>query len=53
VDSGLSDICFGLSTDFAFQKLTLTPSINYVIIPNETVNQEDEIWAGLSINYDF
>ncbi|KPL05537.1 MAG: hypothetical protein AMJ73_00315 [candidate division Zixibacteria bacterium SM1_73] len=53
VDSGLSDICFGLSTDFAFQKLTFTPSINYVIIPNETVNEEDEIWAGLSINYDF
>ena len=53
VDPGLSDICFGLSTDFVFKKLTLTPSLNYVIVPNETINQEDEIWAGLSINYDF
>ena len=53
VDSGLSDICFGLSTDFVFKKLTLTPSLNYVIVPNETINPEDEIWAGLSINYDF
>lgn len=53
VDSGFSDICFGLSADFLLQGLTLTPSINYVIVPNETINQEDEIWAGLSINYDF
>ena len=53
VDPGLSDICFGLSTDFVFKKLTLTPSLNYVIVLNETINQEDEIWAGLSINYDF
>lgn len=53
VDPGLSDICFGLSTDFVFKGLTLTPSLNYVIVPNETVNQEDEIWAGLSVNYDF
>lgn len=53
VDSGLSDICFGLSTDFVFKRLTLSPSLNYVIVPNETINQEDEIWAGLSMNYDF
>jgi uncharacterized protein (TIGR02001 family) len=53
VDSGLSDICLGLSTDFVLKKLTLTPNLNYVIVPNETINQENEIWAGLSINYDF
>lgn len=53
VDSGFSDICFGLSTNFILGKLMLTPSLNYVIVPNETINQEDEIWAGLSINYDF
>jgi uncharacterized protein (TIGR02001 family) len=53
VDPGLSDICFGLSTDFVFKRLTLTPCLNYVIVPNETINQENEIWGGLSINYDF
>jgi uncharacterized protein (TIGR02001 family) len=53
VDPGLSDICFGLSTDFFLKRLTLTPSLNYVIVPNETINEENEIWAGLSINYDF
>jgi uncharacterized protein (TIGR02001 family) len=52
-NSGFSDICFGLSTDFVFKRLTLTPSLNYVIVPNESINQEDEIWAGLSMNYDF
>ena len=52
-NSGFSDICFGLSTDFVLRKLTLTPTLNYVIVPNETINQEDEIWAGLSMNYDF
>jgi uncharacterized protein (TIGR02001 family) len=53
VDPGFSDVCFGLSTDFPLQRLTLTPCLNYVIVPNETVNQEDEIWAGLTISYDF
>ena len=53
VDFGFSDICFGVSTDFASKRLTLTPSLNYVIVPNKTINQEDEIWAGFSINYDF
>ena len=53
VDPGISDICFGLSMDFVFKRLTLTPSLNYVIVPNKTINQENEIWGGLSINYDF
>jgi hypothetical protein len=53
VDPGLSDICFGLSSDFVLKKLTLTPCLNYVIVPNETTNKENEIWGGLSINYDF
>jgi hypothetical protein len=53
VDPGLSDLCFGLSTDFIFKKLTLTPSLNYVIVPNRTINQENEVWGGLSVNYDF
>lgn len=53
VDPGISDICFRLSTDFVFKRLTLTPCLNYVIVPNLTINQEDEIWGGLSVNYDF
>jgi len=53
VEPGFSDLCFRLSTDFVFKGLTLTPSLNYVIVPYETINKEDEIWGGLSINYDF
>ena len=51
VDPGLSDICLGVSTDLESKHLTLTPSINYVIVPNETVNDENEIWVGLSVGW--
>jgi uncharacterized protein (TIGR02001 family) len=51
VDRGFSDICLGVSTDFGFKGTTLTPSLNYVIVPNETINDENEIWVGLMANW--
>ncbi len=51
VDPGFSDICLGISTDFPFKRITLTPSLNYVIVPNETINDEDEIWVGLMVSW--
>jgi len=51
VDPGFSDICLGISTDFEWIGLTLTPSINYIIVPNETINDENEIWVGLSVGW--
>lgn len=51
VDRGFSDICFGVSTDFGYKSITLSPSINYVIVPNETINDEDEFWVGLLIGW--
>lgn len=51
VDPGFSDICLGISTDFGWKGLTLAPSVNYVIVPNETVNDENEIWVGLSVGW--
>lgn len=51
VDPGFSDICFGLSTDFGVRGLTLTPSLNYVVVPNETINDEDEFWMGLTVSW--
>ncbi|MGB2982147.1 MAG: TorF family putative porin [Candidatus Zixiibacteriota bacterium] len=51
VDPGFSDICLGISTDLELKGLTLTPTINYVIVPNETVNDENEIWVGLSVGW--
>jgi uncharacterized protein (TIGR02001 family) len=51
VDPGFSDICLGISTDFDVKGITLTPALNYVIIPNETINDENEFWIGLSIGW--
>jgi hypothetical protein len=51
VDPGVSDICLGVSTDFSYRNITLTPSINYVIVPNQTVNDEDEFWVGLMVGW--
>jgi uncharacterized protein (TIGR02001 family) len=51
VDPGISDICLGISTDLELKDLTLTPSINYVIVPNESINDENEIWVGLSVGW--
>jgi uncharacterized protein (TIGR02001 family) len=49
VDRGFSDICLGISTGFDWKGLTLAPSINYIIVPNETINDENEVWVGLSV----
>jgi len=51
VDPGFSDICLGISTDLVLKDLTLTPSTNYVIVPNESINDENEIWVGLSVGW--
>lgn len=51
VDPDLSDICLGISTDFRLMLLTLTPSINYVFVPNKTINHEDEFWMGFSVGW--
>ncbi len=49
VERGWSDINFGLSSDFALKSITLSPSVNYVIVPNHTINDENEFWVGLRI----
>ncbi len=51
VDPGISDICLGVSTDVDVKGFVLTPSLNYVIVPNETINDEDEVWFGLSVGW--
>jgi uncharacterized protein (TIGR02001 family) len=51
VDPGFSDVCLGLSTDLGFKGMMVTPSINYAFVPNETINDENEFWVGLSIRW--
>jgi len=51
VERSWSDINFGLSSDFALKSITLSPSINYVIVPNHTINDENEFWVGLRLRW--
>jgi uncharacterized protein (TIGR02001 family) len=51
VDPGISDICLGISTDFGYKNFILAPSVNYVIVPNDTVNDENEFWMGLMVGW--
>ncbi len=49
VEQGWSDINFGVSADFALKNITISPSVNYVIVPNQTINDENEFWVGLKV----
>ena len=56
VKSGFSDAVVGASTDFAFganRNIILTPSVYYQLSIEETVNPDNEFWAGISLKYAF
>jgi hypothetical protein len=56
VKSGFSDAVVGASTDFAFganRNIILTPSVYYQFSIEETVNPDNEFWAGISLKYAF
>ncbi|MFH1743194.1 MAG: hypothetical protein ABIH23_29665 [bacterium] len=53
-----SDPCWshttaGLATNFEWKGFTLTPSVNYQWSLDDSVNDEDEFWAGISLAYSF
>jgi len=56
VSSGFSDAVVGASTDFAFgaaRNIVLTPAVYYQFSLEETVNPDNEFWAGISLKYAF
>lgn len=56
VDSGPSNAVFGAATDFAFGaagNLVLTPAVYYQLSLEDTVNPDDEVWAGVSLKFAF
>lgn len=56
VNSGISHAVVGASTDFAFgaaRNIILTPAIYYQFSFEETVNPDNEFWAGVSLKYAF
>jgi len=52
-DPGWSHSTVGISTAFEWKGFTLTPSVNYQWSFEDTVNDEDEFWAGISLGYGF
>ena len=56
VHSGISDAVLGASTDFAFgagRNIVLTPYVYYQFSFENTVNPDNEFWAGISLKYTF
>ncbi|MBN2457240.1 MAG: hypothetical protein JXB29_12010 [Sedimentisphaerales bacterium] len=53
VDRNWSHIVLGISTTMKDEGVTVTTGLNYQISIENTVNDEDELWGGLSISYKF
>ncbi|MBN2063989.1 MAG: hypothetical protein JW745_04225 [Sedimentisphaerales bacterium] len=52
-DHDWSNAAFGLSTSFEAGSICIKPSLNYQISMDDSVNTDDEIWAGLSLSTSF
>jgi hypothetical protein len=50
-DSGFSHATTGVSTNFEWRRFTLSPSVNYQWSFEDSVNEEDEFWVGVSLSY--
>jgi hypothetical protein len=48
-----SHAVLGISTDFKKGNFTITPSLNYQISMEDSVNEENELWCGLNVTYRF
>jgi len=52
-DHDWSHATVGLSTGFAIGPVTVTPALYYQKSMDDSVNNEDELWGGLSVSYSF
>jgi len=53
IEHGWSHATLGISTDFKKGNLTITPSLNYQISMEDSVNNEEEVWCELNVTYRF
>jgi choline-glycine betaine transporter len=53
VDHDWSHAVLGVSTELGMGNLTITPSLNYQISMDDSVNRENEVWCGLNLTYRF
>lgn len=52
-DNDWSDAAFSVSTRFEVGRLSITPSVNYQISMDDSVNSENELWTTLSFSTSF
>jgi hypothetical protein len=53
IDHDWSHVLFGISTSLGQGNLTLTPTLNYQISMDDSVNREDELWCSVNATYRF
>ena len=54
VDDGLGDIDLSASMPFVVgEMLTITPEVHYVIVDEDTINTEDELWFVVTVGASF
>lgn len=53
IDHDWSHVVFGISTNFKKGGLAVTPSLNYQISMDDSVNTENELWCGINATYRF
>lgn len=49
--SGFSDIDIGLSMTFTAGTVDITPSLTYVIVPEDTINPDNQLWFGVDFGF--
>jgi hypothetical protein len=53
VKSGVSAVQFGVSSDVKAGRVVVTPSVNYQVSVEDTVNDENEFWATVGVAWGF
>jgi hypothetical protein len=53
IDHDWSHAVFGISAHLGAGHLTMTPSLNYQISMDDSVNKENELWSSISATYRF
>lgn len=53
IDHDWSHVVLGASTSIAVGDIAIRPELNYQISMDDSVNEENELWCGLSISYSF
>ncbi|HNX97011.1 MAG TPA: hypothetical protein PKK12_04965 [Candidatus Aminicenantes bacterium] len=50
-NSGFSDLAFGAALPITLGQATLTPAVHYSISLLDSVNEDDEFWLGMSVQF--